>query len=785
MAQDSSPSKGSDLYSVARLDTASKLSAKFDQIKAGRSKLDQQWRLNLAFYGGKQYSFIDRLGRVQTLSTNDGDKPRHLVRLVSNQIMTGSQSLLSKYTKTKPVISATPGSASDHDLKAAQMAEDLMEYWWHDLHLEDALEEAILWGIIAGQGYWKITWDEHAGKAMRFLLGPDGKPIVDDAMATSFRSQLETMGIEPQEQVVYLGDIKVEVLSPFNVYLDPSAKTFKDAKYAICVHFLDPDEIRARWNKDLTPDAVALDSDAALPFNDVGSTLNKTVKAIYTGYFLPSAAMPNGRYVVWTTSPNEILQDERWPYPSNELPLIKFPGVRVPGRIYDSSVVEHAIPLQKELNKTISQIVEYKNLTIKPRVWAPTGSLRQRITNEAGAVYEFTPIAGLKPEIERLPTMPPYVFEHLKSIGEGLKDMFNLTAVTEGQVPPNVEAGVAIDLLQEMSTDRLAPTIKMIESALQRGGQQMLVLAQKYYIEPRLLKIRGSGGSVQVRRFTQADIQGGVSVHVEAGSGLPRTRAGRQARIQSYVEMGILKPEQAWKYLDIADLKSVAKMFQADEDMAYREHDKLIKGVPINPQAVQQAMMTVAQGINPQTQLPFQSMQEAIQYVQDAALEPLPFENWTVHLDTHGLFLKSVEYESLQPDQQQRFVTHYQKTFEMGRSMAPMPPSESIKTSLRLQGTVGPTAAAEIISKSVPGVTPEQMAEPPLDTIVQAFDPQINANGSPELAQQQQQGVAIDNVAKQQDMAHKEEQHQQALQHKQELHQAKLAQAKKGPPRRG
>lgn len=781
MAQDSSPVKASDTYSVARLDTAGKLSSKFDQIKAQRAKLDQQWKLNLAFYNGKQYAFIDRVGRIQTLSTSDGDKPRHLVRLVSNQILPGSQSLLAKLTKTKPVISATPGSASDHDVKAAQMAEDLMEYWWQDLHLDDALEEALLWGIIAGQGYWKITWDEHAGKAMRFLLGPDGKPIVDDAQATAFRSQLETYGIPPQEQVVYMGDIKVDVMSPFNVYIDPAAKTFKDAKYAICVHYLDPDEIKSRWNVDVTPDSVPNDADSSLPFNDSFTSANRTVSAVYIMYVLPHAAVPNGRYVAWTTGPNKILEDTKWPYPVNELPIVKFPGVRVPGRVYDTSVVEHAIPLQKELNKTLSQIVEYKNLTIKPRVWAPTGSLRQRITNEAGAVYEFTPIAGLKPEIERLPTMPPYVFQHLETISDSLRDMFGLSAVTEGQVPPNVEAGVAIDLLQEMSTDRLAPTIKLMETALQRSGQLMLNLAQKYYIEPRLLKIRGSGGSVQVRKFTQADIQGGVSVHVEGGSALPRTRAGRQARIQSYVEMGVLKPEQAWKYLDIADLKSVSKMFQSDEDMAYREHEKLIKGQPINPQAAQQAMQTVAQGINPDTQLPFESVEEAQAFVQKASLSPLPFENFNVHIDTHGLFLKSVEYESLQPDQQQRFLDHYQQTFDMMRQMQPLPPAEAIKTSLQLRGTVGPTGAAQILQRDVPSITPEIMAEPPLDTVVQAFDPQVDANGSEEQAMSAQ-GQAIDQVAQHQKMSHAEELHQQKLEQNAETHQTKIQQMKKPRP---
>lgn len=782
------------VYSVSQLQTAEKLASNFRMLKSSRARLDMQWKLNLAFYNSKQWAYIDRLGRLQQLGTDEGDKPRYRVRIVSNQIVTGAQSLLAKYTKTKPVISATPGSSSDHDVKAAQMSEDLLEYWWQDFHLDDLLSEAMLWGIIAGQGYWKITWDEHAGKPMRFTLGPDGKPILDDALEQQFRMALEQHGVDPQEQVVYMGDIRVEAISPFNVYLDPSAKTFKDCKWAICVHYLDPDEIKTRWGISVTPDMVPQDSDSGIPFDNSQNQLNKTVKAVYEGYYLPNAALPNGRYVTWIEGPMKILSDEKWPFPTNELPLVKFPGVRVPGRIYDTSVVETAIPLQKELNKTLSQIVEYKNLTIKPRVWAPVGSLRTRITNEPGAVYEFTPIGGLKPEIETLPSMPPYVFEHLAFVAESLKDAFALTDVSEGTVPPNVEAGIAIDLLQEMSSDRLAPTIRLMESALQRAGGRMLELAQRFYIEPRLLNIRGSGGNVQVKKFTQSDINGGISVHVEAGSGLPRTRAGRQARIESYVAMGVIKPDQAWKYLDLADLKHVANAFASDEDMAFRENEKMLQGIPINPQAMQQAKQAVVQGINPDTGSPFESPQEAEQYVEDAGLTPTNYENWGVHLDTHSLFMKSQEFETLDVETQTRFNTHYMKTFQIYRQLQPIPAAKPINTTLQLRGTLGPTAAAEILGRAVPNITPEQLAEPPLDTIVMETlqAGQTNPSGQGGLGQAQAnpppdpmavQGQAIENVAAHQQLTHAEELHQQKLQANDQMNKTKLAQAKKPKPK--
>jgi hypothetical protein len=65
--------------------------------------------------------------------------------------------------------------------------------------------------------------------------------------------------------------------------------------------------------------------------------------------------------------------------------------------------------------------------------------------------------------------------------------MFGLTEVSEGQLPPNLEAANAIDLLQEMASDRFAPAIIDNEHALSRGGHFLLALAQQYYDEPRLM----------------------------------------------------------------------------------------------------------------------------------------------------------------------------------------------------------------------------------------------------------------------------------------------------------
>src|ERR1051326_3474085 len=151
--------------SLSKLKTVKDFQNKFDELKRGRQTRENTWKINLAFYKGNQYCYYNPWSkRIESLFTDETRSPKGRVRLVSNQINTGVQSLVAKLTKTKPVFTASPGNSSTQALKAAQMAERLFSFWWDDFNLTAKEEEALMWAIITGQGYWKISWDPYAGK---------------------------------------------------------------------------------------------------------------------------------------------------------------------------------------------------------------------------------------------------------------------------------------------------------------------------------------------------------------------------------------------------------------------------------------------------------------------------------------------------------------------------------------------------------------------------------------------------------------------------------------------
>lgn len=758
--------KSTSLVSVVKsAQTLSKLRKDGELL---RSEDTRDWAYNREFYRGNQFVFWNRVSnRVERLPEDDGDMPRYKVRLKNNRIKRGVQRWTAQMSKTKPVIFASPNTPDDNDRKAAEMAEGLYEHLWRDLGLTTELQRALLFAALS-QGYWLINFDPLAGKPQRHILNPEtGAPIdgpLAEMLLESIPDAAKQMGVSEDqvraqiERVTYEGEISVEARPGETVLIDPTASSHDKAMWAVCTHSLTPDEVKARWNKDVIADAVPTETTSALMMQKTDKR-PRNVKQVFIGYFKPQPALPRGRYVVWIEDPMQILFEGDWPFPFNELPLIKFPGHESTTGPLDLPPTTDARPLQKEINRTVSQIVEFKNLTLNPQMLAPVGSLAQRLTREPGAVIEYNPIAGLTPEWKPMPALPRYVFDHLGLITAAMDDVYNAMPNQRDQLPARIDSPGSIDLLQESVADQLLPPIRRLEESLVKAGYLMAMLAQKFYTEERLIKVKGASGSMQAKKFRAADLRGGYSFHAEAGSGLPRTREAKQQRVEFLLGHQLITPQQALKFLDMPDLHGLHARIEADEDHALREHDRLMRGEPLNQQAVEQTLSEiqsmiqggpVPQGMEPPAD-PQQFEQWIHQQLMQASLTPLPYENLEVHYNVHREYMTTASFEALPPEIQQAFVTHYQLTTQQLQQIKQAAPTEPPKINLGLKATTSAPVMGELLRRAGINVTDEQVAQLPLETwVTDSMDkPDMDTAGNDPL----------DDMERLQAMQHTEEQH--------------------------
>jgi len=180
------------------------------------------------------------------------------------------------------------------------------------------------------------------------------------------------------------------------------------------------------------------------------------------------------------------------------------------------------------------------------------------------------------------------------------------------------------------------------------------------------------------------------------------------------LQMGILSPTKAYKYMDMADFKGVQMQFEADEEQAMREHDKLLEGGFVNEQAANQAQQQLMMSLMDGGEVDPEMLQQSI----EAGLQPLAYENKSVHLETHSAFMKSAEFEVLPSEVKSQFYKHYEFTVQAVQAESNVK-GEAPRVSLQLRGAVGPTTGSKILnSTGIENVSPQELLEPSLNTVV-------------------------------------------------------------------
>lgn len=148
---------------------------------------------------------------------------------------------------------------------------------------------------------------------------------------------------------------------------------------------------------------------------------------------------------------------------------------------------------------------------------------------------------------------------------------------SQGKVPAGARSGVAIAYLQEEDDTKLGPTVMEYEEMIERVGSQILLLIAQYYDAPRTISLYRPNSSPEVFDFIGTMLSGIDSVHVQAGSALPRSKAAKQ---QFILDLWDRKLEQ-----DPRKVREMLELSQGDPDewevdmqQAERELHKMKQG---------------------------------------------------------------------------------------------------------------------------------------------------------------------------------------------------------------
>lgn len=550
--------------------------SKVQQIRntANRTATEQIWMTNIAYVSGfDNVNWNTSLSQFMPNSSAGGFPSNRNRQIKVNKILATIQNRLARLLKNPPQYDVKPESQTVDDKDAARLAIDILNDLWDKQQINTKRIPLMMWVQECGHAYIKAIWDDQLGKEMM------------DPMTG---------------ELAYEGDVRIEVVSPFEVFPNPMAKSFEDVldSWVIQCKVRPLDYFKTHYPD--RGDAVKEESvwlmslqyeNRANSYNArTGSQQNEGEKncAIeMVKYEARSKKYPNGRMIVCA---NGILLEDK-PLPCGQIPFAKFDDIIVAGKYYSEAVVTHLRPIQDQFNETIRKRAEWTRRLLAGKYSAArgTGIQQEALNDQSGELLYYTPVPNApnagQPTQMQVPNIPQWAYNETDALEKYFNDISGISEVSQGSLPSASIPAIGMQLLVEQDMTRIGVMTEQHERSWARVGTLILKLVEEYYQMPRKLKIAGPNRSFMIRQITGEDLHGNTDVYVIRGSSLPDSKALKRTDIMNAYQQGLLGDpqdprvrEKVLGLIEFGDIQGMWEDFSLDMNQIKRGIEQLEQG---------------------------------------------------------------------------------------------------------------------------------------------------------------------------------------------------------------
>ncbi len=502
------------------------ITADFKKRQEARRPIELNWRLNMNFVVGNQFAQISSKGDIE----ESGKEYFWQEREVYNHIAPILETRLAKLGRVKAKAQVRPTTSEEEDVASASLATKLIDAVCKENDFSSQLALANTWSEITGSAFFKVTWDANKGHA------------------------LDASG-EIKE-----GDVTITLCPPFEIFPEDIAITDIDKQSSIMhAKVLTAKEVKRIWGKDVKGGDVNVFSfDNAQVGGGFGYTASvpKIVSekredsvTVIEKYEAPTHEYPNGRLII--VAGDTLLYQGDMPYLNGEdgvrgYPFSKQVCIDNLTNFFGTSVVERIIPVQRAYNTVKNRKHEFMNRMAVGVMAVEDGSVDTDNLEEEGlppgkvVVYR----QGSTPPIMLSPTQVPSEFsrEEEKLLNEFVMISGVSEVTTYSQVPANVASGTAISLLLEQDDTRIALTADSLRESIKRISKQVLRLYRQFAKVPRVKRITGDNGDVEIASFCAGNIDS-EDIVFDTISDIEDTLSARRAMVYDLLKLGLFADE--------------------------------------------------------------------------------------------------------------------------------------------------------------------------------------------------------------------------------------------------
>ncbi len=506
----------------------SEVKKEFQKRQNERRSFETQWQLNMNFLMGNQYCSVGMSGEIEEFEKQYFWQERQ----VFNHIAPLVDVRLAKLQKIRPNMSVVPASGDESDLKTAKLSKKILDGVYNSRDLSEKVSQATRWSEICGTSFYKVVWNSSLG---------------------------ENISLSGQNSQT--GDVEISVVSPFEIFPESSnSERLEDNQSLIHAKAYHVEEVKNIWGVEVEGAEVnvfSLDqlnkTLGGLEYNAFATKLIKSTRENYAivieKYELPTIKYPEGRLII--VCGDKLLHIGELPFVNQAdgkrtYPFIKQSSLEQIGSFWGNSIIERVIPIQRAYNTIKNRKHEFLNRLSMGVLTVEDGSVDIDNLEEEGlspgkvVVYR----QGSTPPSYMASTSVPLDFqkEEERLLNEimlvsGTSDILRDSTAYSSNI-----SGVALQLLIEQDESRLANTSERIKEAIKLIAQNILRLYKQFAIVPKLKKIVGDNGEVEVFYFKSSDITSDEVVF-EAQSEISETLAQRRSMVFDLLNAGLLQDE--------------------------------------------------------------------------------------------------------------------------------------------------------------------------------------------------------------------------------------------------
>lgn len=498
--------------------------AYFKEYKGKRGKIAKRFKENEEFYDGLQL---------------DKNHSPDRCDLVLNHVNATVQRIIALISQSRPISKVIPPEPSD-EFFANKLAKT-HEFLWRILLLNKQLREVEILACIYGTGFWEITWDNSLRKG--------------------------------------LGDFKIDVLNPKQVFPDPDATDLENCRRLIIATPMEIGLIKQLFNKNVNPEievseftrndniSYSKNAPSNQTYYDTMDAGGHYWKDTGTGYqsnqdYSTQRAIvkkcfdntnpkkyPNGRLFIWANGVK--LWDDNNPFPGGQPNIVQFSDKLNPGLFWAEGEIDILRKPQQALNKMIQQVIDNATLMGNAQIVTDDQSLDiDEVMNSPGHITVVQP--GSRFDRVAPPPLPNYHFALINLLRASFDSLSGVNDVTEGRKPEGIQSGRAIGFLQEAALTLMNLKLKNIEDSLCVYGNKMSKYILSFYKGPRILAIVGEEGNPEYMKINQPfgdmvitperkDVD--YDTIIEIGSDMPQNKETRFGYYKDMFMLGVIDAE--------------------------------------------------------------------------------------------------------------------------------------------------------------------------------------------------------------------------------------------------